>query len=213
MNSRSTRHARYWDRQAATFDDSIAAVDRRFLAASRRWVCERADGATLEIATGTGLNLPYYPAQVELTCSERSGSMLAVARRRAGELGRAAHWVLADAGALPYPDETFDSLVCTYSLCGVQDPRRSLTEALRVLRPGGSLLLADHVAAENWLVRSGQYLLDLVTVPLQGEHWTRRPLPVLEDLGADVVATDRLHLGGVIERVHARKPTRRTTRG
>ena len=80
-----------------------------------------------------------------------------------------------------------------------------LNEALRVLRPGGALLLADHVIASRWPLRLVQHAVDLFSVPLHGEHYARRPLSVLTTLGVEVVETERL-THGVIERVHARKP-------
>lgn len=76
---------------------------------------------------------------------------------------------------------------------------------VRVLRPGGSLLLADDVASSSWPLRGLQHLADLVTVPLHAEHWTRRPLHELGSLDGEVVLSER-RSRGVIERVHARRP-------
>lgn len=197
--------AAYWDRQASTYDERTAGVERRFLAESRRWVCGRARGSTLEVAVGTGANLPYYLDDVALTGVDWSTAMLEVAAARARRLGRDIGLSRADAAALPFAAESFDSVVCTFSLCSVPDERGALLEALRVLRPGGSLLLADHVAASFWPLRALQHVADLITVPLQGEHWTRRPLKHLARLGAVVEETERLTLGA-IERVDARKP-------
>lgn len=200
--ARDRRAARYWDRQAASYDERTAGVERRFLADSRRWVCERAAGETLEVAVGTGANLSLYPAGVRLTALDRSPAMLDAARRRADALGREARLVSGDAGALPFAAASFDAIVCTYALCGMPDERQALTEMVRVLRPHGRLLLADHVVATNPLVRGLERLLELVTVPLQGEHYTRRPLTVVRAMGLAVVETDRLR-AGAIERLHA----------
>lgn len=181
----------------------IAGVDRRFLAASRAWVCGRAAGDVLEVAIGTGLNLPLYADAVRLTGLDVSPEMLAGARRRAARLGRSVDLVVGDAMTLPYEDGSFDSVVSTWSLCGVPDERQVVAEMVRVLKPGGSLLLADHIVSTNPLLRGLQRLAEVVTVPGQGEYWTRRPLLVVRDLGLDIVASDRLHAGAV-ERVHAR---------
>ncbi|MDN5570994.1 MAG: class I SAM-dependent methyltransferase [Propionibacteriaceae bacterium] len=199
------RSRRYWDRQATTYDARIAGVERRFLLDSRRWVCERARGDVLEVAIGTGANLPFYPAEVRLTGVERSVPMLDAARTKAVTLGQTPRLLTGDAEDLPFDAATFDTVVCTYSLCGFADEKVALAEMVRVLRPGGRLLLADHVVAGHAGVRAVQRLLELASVPLQGEHWTRRPRLVVESLGLSVVAADRLH-AGVIERIAAVKP-------
>jgi len=195
----------YWDRQAGAYDVRTAGVERRWLAASRRWVCARAHGDTLELAIGTGANLPHYPPDVALTGVDWSAEMLRAARRRAERTGRTVDLRRADATALPFPDDAFDTVVSTYAFCCIPDVRAALTEALRVLRPGGDLLLADHVVATSWPLRAVQHAVELFSVPLQGEHYTRRPIAVLRTLGVEIVASDRLHLGAV-ERVHSRTP-------
>ncbi|WP_020575833.1 class I SAM-dependent methyltransferase [Actinopolymorpha alba] len=195
----------YWDRQAATYDSRLAAAERRYLADSRRWVCGRARGTTLEIAIGTGANLRYYPDAVDVTGIDWSPAMLRAAHRQATQVHRAVTLHQADASALPFPAATFDTVVSTFSLCCVPDERATLIEALRVLRPGGHLLLADHVAASFWPLRALQHAVDLVSVPLQGEHYTRRPVTTLRRLGVTIEETERLTMGA-FERVHARKP-------
>ncbi len=195
---------RYWDRQAPTYDARMAGVERRFFADSRRWVCGRARGATLEIAIGTGANLPHYPEEVDLTGIDWSPAMLLVARERGERIHRRVTLHQADATALPFSSETFDTVVSTFALCCVPDERAALIEALRVLRPGGRLLLIDHVAASFWPLRVFQHAVNLVSVPLQGEHYTRRPVTGLRELGVSLEEHERLALG-VIERVHARK--------
>lgn len=195
---------RYWDRQAPTYDTRMAAVERRFFADSRRWVCGRARGATLEIAIGTGANLSHYPDEVALTGIDWSPAMLLAARGQADRIRRPVTLHQADATALPFPPETFDTVVSTFALCCIPDERAALIEALRVLRPGGRLLLTDHVAASFWPLRALQHAVDLISVPLQGEHYTRRPVTKMRGLGVTVEENERMTMGA-IERVHARK--------
>ncbi|GAB3144506.1 class I SAM-dependent methyltransferase [Micromonospora sonneratiae] len=195
----------YWNRQAATYDARMAGLERRFFADSRGWVCRRARGTTLEIAVGTGANLPHYPGEVDLTGIDWSPAMLQAARHQAERVRRVVTLSRADATALPFPAETFDTVVSTFALCCIPDERAALSEALRVLRPGGHLLLADHVAASFWPLRALQHIVDLVSVPLHGEHYTRRPVTTLLSLGVTIEESERLAMGAV-ERVHARKP-------
>jgi ubiquinone/menaquinone biosynthesis C-methylase UbiE len=106
--------------------------------------------------------------------------------------------------ALPFSDGSFDTVVCTFGLCCIPDERAAIAQFHRVLRAGGELLLADHVAATFWPLRALQHVVERVTIPLQGEHFTRRPLKHLVDLGFVLEGSERLTLGA-IERVHARK--------
>lgn len=188
--------------QAARFDAQMTRLERRFFPGAREWVCARARGKTLEVAVGSGLNLPHYPDGVRLTGVDLIPEMLALARRRADHLGRDVELRTADAMALPFADASFDTVACTFALCEVQDDAAALGEALRVLRPGGRLLLADHVVSTRWLFRVGQHLLEWITIPMSGEHFTRRPLLHLQGLGAAVVESKR-QLHGAIELVHA----------
>ncbi|MGW0431362.1 class I SAM-dependent methyltransferase [Micromonospora sp. NPDC003197] len=183
----------------------MAWLERQYFADSRSWVCRRARGATLEIAIGTGANLPHYPGDVDLTGIDWSPAMLHTAQQQAERVNRAVTLSRADATALPFPTATFDTVVSTFALCCIPDERGALVEALRVLRPGGRLLLVDHVAASFWPIRALQHVVELASVPLQGEHYTRRPITTLRGLGVTTEESERL-ARGAIERVHARKP-------
>jgi ubiquinone/menaquinone biosynthesis C-methylase UbiE len=199
------RWRRYWDKQSASYDKQMRFLDRILFADSRTWLCSQATGDTLEVAIGTGLNLPFYPGEVQLTGIDFSSALLGIARRRAGQLGRAADLREADALALPFPDASFHTVVCTFSLCAIPDERRAVGEMNRVLRPGGLLLLADHIAGASWPVRAVQRILEAVTVPLQGEHFLRRPLHTVQAEGFEIERRERFKLG-LVERLAARKP-------
>ncbi|MFK4547133.1 ubiquinone/menaquinone biosynthesis C-methylase UbiE [Streptomyces tendae] len=199
------RLRRYWDRHARSYDRQMSFFDRTLFGESRRWICSRAGGRVLEVAVGTGLNLPLYPADVELTGLEWSPAMLDIARRRADGLGRTATLREGDAQEMRFDDASFDTVVATLSLCAIPDEKRAVAEMVRVLRPGGRLLLLDHVIASAWPARALQRLLELVTVPLGGEHFRRRPLRHVEAAGLQIEERDRFKLG-IVERIAARKP-------
>lgn len=201
----SERLRRYWDKQAAGYDREMSFLDRHLFGDTRHWICSRATGQVLEVAVGTGLNLPHYPDGVQLTGVEFSPVMLAHARRRADHLGRPTTLQEGDAQALPFPDASFDTAVCTFSLCAIPDDRQAVAEMVRVLRPGGLLLLADHVEATAWPARAAQRLLELVTIPLGEEHFRRRPIRHVQALGLPIEAHDRFKLG-IVERLAARNP-------
>ncbi len=131
--------------------------------------------------------------------------MLKIAENRAEQLGRAVDLREANAQALPFPDASLDTVVCTFSLCAIPDEGRAVSEMRRVLRAGGLLLLADHIAGGAWPVRAIQRILEVVTVPLQGEHFLRRPLRQVQAEGMEIERRERFKLG-IVERVTARKP-------
>ena len=202
---RRDRWRRYWDRHSRSYDREMQFMERLLFKDCRQWVCSRARGNTLEVGMGTGLNLPFYPPDVKLTGIDLSAAMLRKARARAADLHRSVDIQEADAHTLPFAAGSFDSVVCTFSLCAIPDGRRALSEMIRVLRPGGQLLLADHVASSNVVVRGGQRLLEAFTVPLQGEHFLRRPLDWVRDTSLQVSAHQRFSLG-LVERIAAAKP-------
>ncbi len=197
---------RYWDRHARGYDRQMSFVERRFLRDTRAWICGQAGGDTLEVAIGTGRNLPYYPQGVRLTGVELSPAMLDIARQRVSELGREVDLRLGTAHDLDFPDGRFDTVVCTLSLCAIPDDERAIGEMIRVLRPGGMLLLADHVAGATRPVRALQRLIELVSVPAAGEHFRRRPIRHVQAAGLNIEQHERF-ARGVIERLAARKPS------
>jgi ubiquinone/menaquinone biosynthesis C-methylase UbiE len=170
----------------------------------REWVCSQAQGEVLEIAIGTGRNLGHYPDEVSLTGIEFSPAMLEIARKRAQQLGREIDLRAGDAQALDFPNESFDTVVCTLALCTIPDDRAAVAEARRVLRPEGRFLLLEHVRSPNPAVRLGQRLLEPLMLRFEGDHLLREPLEHLRAGGFEVEQLLRSKLG-IVERIAARK--------
>jgi ubiquinone/menaquinone biosynthesis C-methylase UbiE len=200
------RVRRHYDRNAGSYDQLIAPFERVLFGGGREWVCSRAQGEVLEIAAGTGRNLPFYPEGVRLTAVELSPGMLEIARRRAQELGVQAELRVGDAHDLPFPDASFDTVVATLALCTIPDDRRAVAEAARVLRPGGLLLLLEHVRSPILPVRILQRAFNPLTVLIENDHLIREPLRHIQDAGLVVEHLERSKWG-VVERLAARKPS------
>jgi ubiquinone/menaquinone biosynthesis C-methylase UbiE len=196
------RVRRLYDRIAERYDRA-ERWERRLFGADARGLVREAQGDVLELAVGTGRNLELYPPQARVTGIELSGGMLERARSRARDLGRDVDLRQGDAQALPFPEAAFDTVVCTFSLCTIPDERRALAEARRVLRPGGLLLLVEHVRSPNPLVRLLERLAEPVMSRIAGDHLLRDPLDHLEGTGFRVEHVERSRLG-VLERVRAR---------
>jgi ubiquinone/menaquinone biosynthesis C-methylase UbiE len=196
---------RSYAKQAAWYDRSMGFFERRLFGREhRQWAASRAQDATLEVAIGTGLNLPHYRKEVRLSGIDLSPEMLELARLRARDLARDVDLTAGDAHDLPYRGESFDTVVCTYSLCNIPDHVRAVREMTRVLRPGGRLILVDHVRSSVRPILWIQKLIELFSVRLQSETQTRRPLDQVLAAGFDVVEHGRMR-AGILERLVAFK--------
>ena len=134
---------------SAIYDPLLWVAERAGMGQRRATLLSQARGQVLELGAGTGLNLPYYPDDLEeLVLTEPSPPMVARLERRAKESGTASVMV-AEAERLPFEDDRFDTVVSTLVLCTVDEPRQAIDEIARVLRPGGKLLFLEHVRADS----------------------------------------------------------------
>ena len=193
-----------FDASAAQYDKGMAFNEKLLFGDGRAWACSQARGQVLEIAIGTGLNLPFYPADVKITGIEISPAMLEIARRRARSLGRQVELVLGDAQALPFPDQHFETVVCTIALCSIPDDRQAVAEIWRVLRPGGRFVALEHVRSPNSIVRGLERLLESYTLRTQADHLLREPAETAQAAGFSIEYLERKKLG-FVERLIARK--------
>jgi ubiquinone/menaquinone biosynthesis C-methylase UbiE len=205
QTTETDRVRRLQDKAAPKYDRTMGRWEKVLFGGGREWVCSQARGDVLEIAVGTGRNLPHYPTDVRLTAVELSPKMLEIARKRAADLGREVDLRLGDAEALPVPDSSFDTVVCTFALCTIPDERQAVAEAHRVLRPGGRFVLIEHVRSPVRVVRTVERAIEPLTVRLEGDHLTREPLDHLEPVGFKVEQIKRSKWG-IVERVSAVKP-------
>jgi ubiquinone/menaquinone biosynthesis C-methylase UbiE len=205
-NLQNARRRRAWDKQAARYDKQIGWWERLLFGQDNRaWACQRADGDVLEVAIGTGLNIAFYDPAVTLTGVDLSPAMLDIARNRAADLDRDVQLREGDAHHLAFGDETFDTVVCTFSLCNIPDLHQAVTEMTRVLRRGGRLVLVDHVRSSVTPIYWLQKGIEVLSVRIDGDRMTRRPADVVEQLGFQIVERDRFRLG-IVERLVAIKP-------
>ena len=135
---------------ALTYDRQMARTEKAGLRAFRERLLAGAAGDVLEIGGGTGANLPCYgPAVGSLTITEPHPPMLRRLERAARTHRPDALVLRAPAEDLPFDDHSFDVAVSTLVLCGVDDQPRTLRELRRVMRPGGRLLLIEHLRSED----------------------------------------------------------------
>jgi ubiquinone/menaquinone biosynthesis C-methylase UbiE len=199
------RVRRIYDDSADGYDRKIQIPERLLFGSGRQWATSLADGRTLEVAAGTGRNLPYYDRSVALTAVDLSGRMLAHAERRAAALGRDVDFRVADAQALPFDAGSFDTVFATLALCSIPDDRAGTAEMARVLKPGGRLVLLDHVRSPLAPVRAVQRALEPLFLRLEADHLLREPERRVQEAGLDIESCTRSKLGLVL-RLVGRKP-------
>lgn len=135
---------------AATYDSMSRKTEEAGLRSLRRGLLAEASGSVLEVGAGTGANLAHYNGKVEsLVFTEPEPAMIRRLQKKAREEAPLAKILRAPAEDLPFEDDTFDTVVSTLVLCGVDDQARALREIKRVLRPGGRLLFLEHVRSDD----------------------------------------------------------------
>jgi SAM-dependent methyltransferase len=142
---------------AVVYDPFLCAGERAGVHALHKELVGKARGFTVEIGSGTGLNLPHYPAELdELFLVEPDLPMRSRLEKRLSDTSRRAQLVDAPAERLPFADQSVDTVVSTFVLCTVDAPELALQEIVRVLRPDGQLLFLEHVRSDSPRLASWQ---------------------------------------------------------
>jgi len=142
-------------RWAPVYDLVFGAVFEKGRRASIE-AAERIGGRVLEVGVGTGISLPDYSRNTRLVGIDISEPMLrkAQGRKRELKLDNVEALSVMDVGHLGFPDESFDAVVAQYVITAVPDPDAALDEFARVLKPGGEIILVNHISAESGLRRT-----------------------------------------------------------
>jgi ubiquinone/menaquinone biosynthesis C-methylase UbiE len=132
----------------------------RAIAPYRQEILAHARGRVLELGFGTGLNLPYYPAHIhELHAVDVNEGMSPLARKNLARSPIAVTFHLLNAEQLPFPDESFDTVVSTWTLCSIPQVEKALAQVLRVLKTDGRFLFVEHGLSEEPGVQKWQHRL------------------------------------------------------
>lgn len=190
-------------RIASSYDTLIAPLDSFGVRQWRRWAVSTARGRVLEIGVGTGLNLQHYRAAQSIAAIDPNGESLqrALARRN----GTSTVLQQARAEELPFADASFDAVVSTLTFCSIGEPARALSEVHRVLKPGGTFRLVEHVRTRNRLIAGMQDALTPLWKQIAGNcHLNRDTLGAVEHAGFHVRQVNRL-IGGLFIGIDANK--------
>jgi ubiquinone/menaquinone biosynthesis C-methylase UbiE len=168
----------------------------------RKRAFSQASGKVLEVAVGTGKNLYYYRPDCQIIALDLSKEMLKVARARAAKLNINVQFSLADAEALPFRDQCFDTVVSSLSTCTFPNPANALQEMARVSKRSGQILLVEHGRSDRgWLGRWQDRHADRFAKPF-GCHWNREPSELTKTAGLKITRSQRSFFG-VFHRIEA----------
>ena len=202
VNFTSREISQKYDRFARWYDLVEGIPDLLGLRRLRRRLLRRASEKVLEVAVGTGKNLTYYPRDCWIIAVDLSREMLSVARRRAMKISLNVSFLVADAEALPFREQSFDTIVSSLSTCTFPDPVVALREMARVCRTNGKVLLLEHGRSDR--ERLGRWQdrhADKFARPL-GCQWNREPPKLVREAGLKVNEAKRSFLG-IVHQIEA----------
>lgn len=205
--------SRRYDRISSIYD----FCDRMGRPEWRQRIFDQTRGEVLEVGVGTGKNIAFYRPGTRVTAVDVSPKMLERAERRleaerqmaAGQRLEAApppadvRLLLADAQAMPFPDDSFDTVVDTFVFCSVPDPVAGLREMARVCRPDGRVIMLEHVRALG-LAGSVMDLMNPLVVRVVGANINRRTVDNVRLAGLTIDSVESLGPGGIIKLITAR---------
>jgi ubiquinone/menaquinone biosynthesis C-methylase UbiE len=194
--------ARTYDDIAPHYDSAMRPLDRWFLArlraATLRYLPEGA--RVLELGAGTGLNFVFYPTDTVGVATEPSSGMLGIASVK--ERPKNVCLVQSCVERLPFKNNSFDAAFATLVFCSLASPAAAFVELRRVVRPGGTVILLEHVRPGG-LLGPVFDLLNLITVPLFDDHFNRRTAAEAQANGLELVKVER-NLWGIINLIVCR---------
>ncbi|WP_085523718.1 class I SAM-dependent methyltransferase [Tuberibacillus sp. Marseille-P3662] len=180
----------------AIYDTLMAPLERQKFKEIRRDLLGKATGHVLEIGSGTGVNFPYYLQPCHVTAIEPNPEMINNSLDNINNSLVPIDIHLGKAEELPYKDNSFDTVVATLVFCTIPDPQKALDDIHRVLKPGGSLVLFEHVSMDHPVLSKLQDALTPLWKRLcDGCHLNRDTLTLVENTGFYIKKVDSMSKG------------------
>jgi len=204
--NKATRKVRNtYNRIAPVYDFMEGLLERSRFSKWREALWSRVEGRKiLELGVGTGKNFPYYPQDTEITAIDISEKMLERARNRKGEAAAHLNLEHMDIQELGFADNTFDSAVASFVFCSVPDPVKGLKEVMRVCKPGGKVVLLEHMLSGNRVMALLMNLANPLVVRIMGENINRRTVENVAVSGLNIERVTEMAFG-IFKLIEARK--------
>jgi len=194
-----------YDRIAPVYDLMEGMVERSRYSRWRELLWSKVEGnKILEVGVGTGKNFPYYPSHTEITAIDFSKKMLSRAQEKAEKQGITVKLQQMDVQNLTFEDNTFDTVMATFVFCSVPDPVKGLKEIGRVCKPGGKVLLLEHVLSANRILAFLMNLVNPIVVRAMGPNINRKTVGNVANSGLKVEKVTDLAVG-IFKLIEARK--------
>ena len=194
-----------WNLVSRTYDFMTWGEERRFGAAKAR-LFAKMSGRCFMVAAGTGNEFRYFPSRLTVTAVDISPGMIEKARRKAALYDGALDVRVMDVQALEFPDATFDTVVTACTFCSVPDPLRGLRELYRCLKPGGQLLMFEHVRSRVGPIAIFQDLMTPISSRF-GPAMNRDTISNVLRAGFELRRENNVYLD-VVKAIEARRPLR-----
>jgi len=162
------------------------------------------DSKMIEIGVGTGINIELWPPDSQITAIDLSPRMLKLAHKRASQLGRHADLRLGDVQCLDFPDSSFDVVIATFLFCSVPDPVLGLREVGRVVRPGGMILLLEHMISPNPFLAAIMNTVNPVAVRMMGANINRQTLDNIRAAELHIESVENMDTAHIFKLIQVR---------
>ena len=205
MKSDSAAIKKKYDRLAPYFEGLEAVMEGLFFKNWRKKLWEKVDGYhILEVGVGTGKNFDYYPADARITAIDFSPAMLKQAEHKKDRKNTPVELHLMDVQSLCFADNSFDTVIGSFVFCSVPLPLKGLKELYRVCKPGGQVLLLEHVLSSKPVIAKVMNFINPVIVALTGANINRNTVKHIKACGFASVCVDG-RSGDIIKLIEARK--------
>ncbi|MFZ5968453.1 MAG: class I SAM-dependent methyltransferase [Bacillota bacterium] len=201
MDSHTEKIKKRYDRVSGIYDVLECPMELMALKKWRLEVMGELKGKVLEVGVGTGKNIEYYPDEIDITAIDFSEKMLARARDRAERLKKKVVLKHMDVQNLDFPDNTFDTVFTTCVFCSVPGPVKGLKEMGRVCKPGGKIIMIEHVRSEQKLLGFIMDVLNPLVVNLYGANINRRTVENVRTAGYEKVEVTNLSASNIVKKI------------
>jgi demethylmenaquinone methyltransferase/2-methoxy-6-polyprenyl-1,4-benzoquinol methylase len=192
-----------YDRISPIYDLMEAPVELFLFRKWRRAVLSDLHGSVLEVGTGTGKNLEYYPKDCKVTAIDISPKMLEHAKKRMAGMDNISLLVM-DAEKLAFADNSFDYVITTFVLCSIPNPVAALREMRRVCKPDGLVINLEHMRSSNRMLTFLENVLNPISVFFMGVNLNRKTVENIKKAGFSVVEEKHLALRDVFRLIRSK---------